>query len=95
MTNSTDNRPYEAVRGLIEAIGGEMTWLAGGAPGGGIWEVVLHGRTARIPVRDNQVNDLDRLYVSKVENPKTWADYDDPGSLRTDAFWVLVTLFGK
>jgi hypothetical protein len=95
MTTATDNLPYEPVRSLIQGMGGEMTWLAGGAPGGGTWELVLHGRTARIPVRDNQVNDLDRLYVSKVENPKNWADYDQPAALRPGAFWDLLTLFGK
>jgi hypothetical protein len=95
MMTGTENPAYERVKSLIQAMGGEMKWLAGGAPGGGTWELALWGRTARIPVRDNQVNDLDRLYISKVTSPKSWADYEHPGELRSDAFWDLVALFSK
>jgi hypothetical protein len=31
----------------------------------------LRGKTARVRAQDNRVKDLDRLYVAKVENPKT------------------------
>jgi len=84
--------PYGRVRNLVESIGGTMTYQVGGGPGG-VWELNLWGRTARIDVRDNRINDLDRLYVARVDDPKTWDDYDPGAPLVEDAFWRLVGLF--
>jgi hypothetical protein len=62
----------EQVRDLLRSVGGDMEWLPGGGHGGGAWELTLRDRNCRVQVRDNQVNDLDGLYVSKVDNPTTW-----------------------
>lgn len=84
--------PYERVRSLLESIGGGMTYRPGGGPGG-TWELTLRGRTHSVPVRDRHINELDRLYASKVERPETWDDYDPDAPLVDDAFWQLVALF--
>jgi hypothetical protein len=74
-----------------------MEWRPGGAlPGGGAWEIRLHGRTRRVRVgADGSINDLDRLYVPEVPDPRTSADFGHPGELRDDAFWRLVDLFDR
>lgn len=92
MGTETRPRVYEKVQGLIESIDGTMKWRPGGGPGGA-WELNLRGKTIKVPVRDNWINDLDRLYVSQVENPRTSLDYESPGTLVDDAFWRLVGLF--
>lgn len=94
MAAETKPRVYEEAQALIESIGGTMRWLPGGGPGGA-WELNLRGKTVRIEVRDDRVNDLDRLYVPLVENPRTWRDYGSPGTLTDDAFWKLVDLFPR
>ena len=93
MTTTSAHAAYEQVRNLLQSVGGDMKWLPGGAQGGGAWELTLQGRTAKIQVRDNQVNDLDRLCISNKDNPTTWNDYDTPAPLQPDAFWRLVALF--
>ncbi len=40
--------------------------------------------------RNDRINDLDRLYVARVDNPKTWDDYERGAPLVEDAFWRLV-----
>jgi hypothetical protein len=84
----SEQRPYRAIRDLIESLGGTMTWRPMGS--GGDWVLDLRGRTATVECRDRQVNDLDRLYVSKVHHPATWDDYDHDARLTSDAFWKLV-----
>jgi hypothetical protein len=69
-----------------------MTWRPGGG-GGGAWELYLQGKTALVAVRDDRINDLDRLYAPEVDDPKTLHDYGHPGTLVDDAFWRLVDLF--
>lgn len=69
-----------------------MTWLPGGG-GGGVWELNLRGKTTRVEVRDDRINNLDRLYVPQLDNPKISHDYGSPGTLVDDAFWRLVDLF--
>lgn len=86
--------PYAMARGLIEAAGGTMKWSPGGGPGGA-WIIELHGRVHRVPVRGGEINDLDRLYVPEVDNPRTSQDYGSPGTLQSDAFWRLVGLFDR
>jgi hypothetical protein len=68
-----------------------MTFHAGGGPGG-LWRIELQGRTLTVDVRDRRVNDLDRLYVAKLENPQTWDDYEPNCPLKPGAFWQLVKL---
>lgn len=82
-------RPYDLARSLVESLGGTVTYRPGGGPGG-VWELELEGRTARVAIRDERINDLDRLCVPEVENPKTLHDYGHPGTLTNDAFWRLV-----
>lgn len=93
---STQNKPrvYEKVQSLIEELDGKMTWLPGGGPGG-VWELNLRGKTFQVPVRDDTINDLDLLYVPRVDNPQTWRDFGSPGTLVSDAFWRLVDLFPR
>src|SRR5215208_5178677 len=69
MDTQTKLPAYEKVRELIKSIGGEMRWRPGGG-GGGVWELNLRGRTATIEVRDDRINNLDRLYIPQVDNPK-------------------------
>lgn len=47
----------------------------------------------RIPVRGDEINDLERLYVREVDNPVASQDYGSPGTLREDVFRRLVDLF--
>lgn len=90
MTTTDAIRPYAKVRELIEKMDGTMTWRPMGA--GGDWELVLHSKTAVVTCRDQNLNALDRLYVAKVPNPKTWADYDQDAPLVEAAFWELIEL---
>jgi hypothetical protein len=101
------HQPYEKVRNLLESLGdydselprGKMEWHSGGDPGG-FWRLKLGKGPARqikdVPVRNDEANGLDHLYVAKVDNPKTWSDWEhDPGVLREDAFWRLVDMFPR
>jgi hypothetical protein len=83
---------YELVQRLMEEIGGTMQYVPGGGPGG-VWYLNLRGRVIQVDVRDNSVTPLDSLYVSRVQRPTTWADYDPSAPLVPDAFWKLVALF--
>jgi hypothetical protein len=69
-----------------------MEWQSGGAGGGGVYVLKLWGKTFTEPARNMKVNRLDELYVAKVDNPKTWGDYDEP-KLVEDVHWKLVALF--
>lgn len=88
---------YEKVRELIESIDsdGALTWHPGGAGGGGTWELRLKGKATEVRFLSDGINDLDRLYVPEVDNPRTYRDYGSPGRLRDDAFWGLVDLFRR
>ena len=98
MDNQAGHEAYEKVRGLIESVdseGGCMWWRSGGSGGGGVWVLELRGRTTTVPVHGHEKNALDSLYIPKVDEPKTWDDYDHPGTLKDDAFWELVALFHR
>ncbi len=95
MAGSGKHENYDQIRGLIRSIGGDMTWVSGGASGGGSWHLSLYGKTLKVRVPNNQVNTLDRLYEARVAEPKTWEDYDEPAPLTPDAFWRLVTIFNE
>jgi hypothetical protein len=90
--------PYAALVEKVRSLGGEMAFAPGTADdagsGGGRWIVELHGRTLTVIVRNNRVNDLDRLYEAKGPNPQTWADYAENPPLTADVFWKLVQLAG-
>ena len=92
MATEFESRAYPEVHKLLSEIGGEMTYKPGGGPGG-VWVLALRGRTREIEVRNRSVNTLDRLYESRVENPRTWDDYEPHARLLPDAFWRLVQLF--
>lgn len=96
MDSQAGRGAYDEVRSLIESVdsdGGHMWWRSGGYGGGGVWVLELKGRTAEVPVHGREKNDLDELYVPKVDAPQTWDDYDHPGTLKGDAFWGLIALF--
>jgi len=54
--------------------------------------IELHGKTAVVRCRNQNVNALDHFYVARVSTPETWADYDSGASLREGAFWKLIDL---
>lgn len=85
---------YKQVIDLVKSIQGTMTYQPGGGPGG-IWELSLHGRRLQIACRDRNRNDLDDLYELRtgITDARTWADYEEPGRLKQDAFWLLMGLF--
>ncbi len=94
MITPTGFRAYRELRNFVKLIGGTMAFHAGGTGGGGTWTIELWGRTSRsIEVRDDKVNELDQLYIPKVEPPTTWQDYDSPGKLVDDVFWKVIKLF--
>lgn len=90
----SENREYKELRDLVEELGGSMNFLPGGGPGG-VWEIMLRGKIARIECRSHFVNDLDSVYVANTEKPGTWADFDEPYELLDDAFWRLVDVVRK
>jgi len=95
MTNK-EKIPYERLRKLLESldVDGSMEWQSGGAGGGGVYVLKLWGKTLTEPARNTEVNRLDKLYVAKVDNPKTWGDYDyDEPELVEGVHWKLVALF--
>ena len=89
----TDARYYAKGRGLIQGLDGSMEWKRGEVGGGGAWTIELHGKIHQVPVRGLDSNDLDRLYVPEVDEPRTRLDYGSPGKLQPDVFWRLVELF--
>ena len=89
----TDARYYANVRNLVQELGGSTEWKRVGAGGNGTWTIELHGRNHRVPVRGLDTNDLARLYLRKVDEPRTSLDYGSPRKLQPDAFWRLVELF--
>lgn len=91
MSTTEKVRPYEAIRAMIEGIGGTMIFLPMGA--GGDWELQLHGKRVVVPCRDQSVNSIDRFYEATRPDPKTWADYAPDAALVPDAFWKLMHLF--
>ena len=96
MNSQAGRGTYEEVQSLIESVdseGGRMRWRSGGRGGGGVWVLELKGRTTEVPIHSRKKNALDNLYVPKVDEPRTWDDYDHPGTLKNDAFWGLVALF--
>ncbi len=88
-------RPYNRVRKLVELLGGDMRWIAGGGPGGGKWKLAIGDKVTEVRIQDRSVNDLDRLYVAKVPNPKTWDDYDHDAPFLPDACWQFIRLFER
>ncbi len=91
MNSNANPGAYDVLRRFIESLSGTMTYQPGGGPGG-LWEIILHGKTARIEVRGDHINELDRLYVPKIPNPKSGDDFESPGELVEGVFWKLVHL---
>ncbi len=88
---------YEAVYRLIKTTApqGGMRWRSGGSGGGGVWVLKLKGKTAEVPVHGREKNRLDELYVPKVDDPRSWDDYDHAGTLKKDAPNRLLALFPR
>jgi hypothetical protein len=61
---------------------GSMEFHPGGAGGGGVWVLTLHGRKARVPFHPLP-NALDEMYEGEGKGVP----------LRADAFWRLIALF--
>ncbi len=66
---------YDEIRSLVEQHGGKMDFERKGYTHGA-WVIRIGGRTRIFESEgDNSNPGLDRLYVPKVPNPKTWNDY--------------------
>ena len=72
---SDSHRPYGELRNFIESLDGTMIYQGKGKHGA--WVISLNGITKVIPATGEQsFPDLDRLYVPKNVEPKTWNDRD-------------------
>lgn len=80
---------YKEIRELVHDLGGSMSFFPGGGPGG-IWQIELRGKVAQVECRNHNVNDLDSAYVPNPDPPSTWDDFDEPYTLKQDAFWHLI-----
>jgi len=79
MTMSTEkkSRAYGKLRDIIERRGGSMVYRRQGYRYGA-WEISLDGKRAVVEAMGARTFPaFDRLFVPKVENPKTWDDYSD------------------
>ncbi len=82
-------RIYEELQQLVERQGGNMTYERAGAHGG-VWTIVLHGRTREFLSNGAGFPELDRLYVPKVAEPAHYSHYTN--ELVSTAFEKLLTL---
>ena len=74
-TMSERRRAYGEVRDLVEQKGGTMRFQREGYRYGA-WIISLNGKQAIVEAQGNQtLPELDRMYVPKMANPKTWHDY--------------------
>lgn len=90
MSTEPERRAYGKLRDIIERRGGSMTWRRQDYRYGA-WEIALDGKTAIIEATGSRTfPTLDRLYVPKFANPKTWDDYSD--ELVSDAEHQLCAL---
>ncbi len=71
----SNHRAYDEIRTLIVQHGGTMKYEREGYEYGA-WVIKLGGKTTVIEAPGiGSFPKLDRLYVPKVPNPKTWDDY--------------------
>ncbi|HEU6448248.1 MAG TPA: hypothetical protein VFV23_07415 [Verrucomicrobiae bacterium] len=83
-------RAYSKLRDIIERHGGIMEYRRQGYQHGA-WEISLNGKRAIIEATGALAfPPLDRLFIPKVENPKTWNDYSE--TLIPDAERQLLAL---
>jgi len=77
---------YGALTNLLKSIGGNME----NRPNvkGGLYLLELHGRTAKVPVPNHEINPLDHFYIPKPGEQKTFHDFEQ--KLLPDVFWKLV-----
>ena len=68
---------YQGLVDIVESLGGTMVHVRKGQPAGGRWIVSLKGYADRSFDCDGKggAPALDRLYVPKVADPKTYRDY--------------------
>ncbi len=67
------HRAYGKLREIIERRGGSMTYEGKGWHGA--WLISLDGKNKNIPATgEESFPELDRLYVPKIVEPKTWND---------------------
>ena len=89
---SVSDRPYDKLREIIERRGGTMNYQREGYRYGA-WVISLGDKTAAIKATsEKSFPELDRLYVPKVVNPKSWEDTHD--KLLDDAEEHLLALLG-
>ena len=70
-------RAYDLVRKVVERLGGSMVYEREGIQYGA-WVLKLSDREVRIAAEGNRAfAELDRLYLPKIINPKTWDDYQN------------------
>mgnify|MGYP005810994535 CR=1 FL=1 len=68
---------YARIRSLVERRGGTMTCEHKGHHSGA-WLIATGGRSLAIEATgERSFPQLDRLYVRRVPEPKTWDDYED------------------
>ncbi|HCS88734.1 MAG TPA: hypothetical protein DIW77_01405, partial [Chromatiaceae bacterium] len=67
---SESGRAYGKVRDLVEQKGGTMRFQREA------WVISLDGKQAIVEAKGNRsLPELDRLYVPRVNHPRTWEDY--------------------
>jgi len=72
---SESGRACGKVRDLVEQKGGTMRFQREGYRYGA-WVISLDGKQAIVEAKGNHsLPDLDRLYVPRVDHPRTWEDY--------------------
>ena len=68
-------RAYDKIRIIIEKHNGTMTFQREGSRHGA-WTISLNGNTTTMELEGNSFfPELDKFYVPKVDEPKTWNDY--------------------
>ena len=83
--------PYGKLRDIIERHGGTMIYQGKGRHGA--WVISLDGKNKVIKATgEKSFPELDRLYVPKVVEPKTWDDRQD--ELLEDAEKYLISMPG-
>jgi hypothetical protein len=85
-----EKRAYDAVRAIVERLGGTMVYEREGYPYGA-WVIKVAGKQATVVAGGNtSFPELDGLYVPATPQPRHWDDYTD--DLVSDAEARLLAL---
>ena len=72
------HRAYGKLRSIVERHGGSMTYEREGRPRYGVWVITLGAETKIVPATgEKSFPELDKFYVPKIVEPKTWDDRHD------------------